>query len=110
MIEEQRYREVHRGEVASVFVERDHDVAGVAIFGLRDNLDALVAKRLINRAKLSIGNLDILEHDLNLVFGYRASLGTAIDELLDIGVEFKCMLLRLFWHRVSLHCPQVSSL
>ena len=45
---------------------------GVVVAARGDNLDAAVAQRGIHRGELLIGNIDILQGDLNLVLGYRS--------------------------------------
>ena len=45
---------------------------GVVVSARGDNLDAAVAQRGIHRVELLIGDIDILQGDLNLVLGYRS--------------------------------------
>ncbi|VWM24670.1 Uncharacterised protein [Collinsella intestinalis] len=79
-----------------------HDQLGVVILGGRDDLDAAVAKELVNGGQLCISDVDVLEDDLDLILGDGTGLGSQVEQLLDGCVQSGTGACRLFRHRCSL--------
>ena len=64
----------------------DHEL-GVVILGCGDDLHTAIAKELVDRGQLCIGNVDIFKDDLNLVLSDGTGLRSEVEKLLDGRVQ-----------------------
>ena len=75
---------------------------------LGDYLDAAVTERTVDRGKLCIVDIDVLQDDLDLVLGNRPGYRAPVYERVDIRIEPGILLLGLLRHKSSL--PQSTGL
>ena len=77
--------------------------SGVFVVVCRDDLNTAVAQASIDGVQLCIGNVDVLQFDLDVVLGNRTLCGCLDKQVSYIGIELATGALRLFRHRISLH-------
>ena len=96
-------------ELVIIEVAAEHGVvvigadAGIRlVVTLRHDVDAAIAQRAVYARKVSIGDVDVLQDDLDLVLSDRARRGRALQKLVDESVDAVIRSIRSFRHRVSL--------